>query len=169
MHPGSPRLGPKCQGLSSPAHFPALGLRLGLCVCRGVSPGWGQGWALGSAGGGGQREEVREAGHMGHQAGKLLSAAGSRGGGDGPQAHRQRDMEGGAVKPARAVSLPIKASKSEPPCSLLPPPSPLSGLKVPRAHSPSTLRESSVSPQKCGPLIGPEQLAAGDGENVSQC
>ena len=46
----------------------------------GVSLDWGQGWALGSAGRGGQREEVKKAGH------KLLSAAGKQGEvGMGPQ------------------------------------------------------------------------------------
>lgn len=74
-----------------------------------MSLDWGQGWALGSAGRGGQREEVRKAGH------KLLSAAGKQGEvGMGPRAHRQRDIEGGAMDPAKAVSFPaVRASKSE--------------------------------------------------------
>lgn len=105
-----------------PDHIPHSELKPGLSGELGQKAGQEQGRALGSAGGGGQREEVRKAGHVGPQGWETPQCSWEAGGGgDGPQAHRQRDTEGGAMSPAKAVLLPaIKSSKSE----ATPPPSP---------------------------------------------
>lgn len=99
------------------APFPTPELRPGC----GVRLGRGQGWALGSAGRGGQREEVRTAVPVGPQAGKLLLAAGKqRVGSHRRSSQAKRNIEGGAVNPSKALPPCHKDQKSE----ATPPPRP---------------------------------------------
>lgn len=124
-----------------PVYSPVPKLRPGV----GKSRDWGQGWAVGSAGRGIQWEEVRKADL------ELLSAAGkqgeSRDAAPPPPAHRQRDFEGGAMNPAKAVSLPaVKARESE---ATLPPIQ--AGVKGPPLCCPLLIREGSISPRSVDP------------------
>ena len=140
-----------------------------VCVCRGGGSGPGAGLGLGLSrrrGPKGGSERSWSRGPQGWETPQCSWKQGRWGWAPSSQAKGH----GGWSREARQSSLPPhKGQQIRATLLPSPTPQPTSGLKVPQAHSPSTLRESSVSPQKCGPLIGPEQLAAGDGENVSQC